>query len=69
MPIEKFDTECYNKEEENLLEYMIAVADRFAPDFVIGSDGNAYEVDSQAPFIFKRRYNQGKLNVSFSYAD
>ncbi|MDE6551558.1 MAG: hypothetical protein K2K98_01145 [Muribaculaceae bacterium] len=69
MPIERFDTEKYNQEEENLLEYMIAVADRFAPDFVIGSDGNAYEVDSQAPFIFKRRYNQGKLKVSFSYTD
>lgn len=69
MPIERFDTEKYNEEEENLLEYMIAVADRFAPDIVIGSDGMAYEVDSQAPLMFKRRYNQGKLNVSFSYAD
>ena len=69
MPIVRFDTESYNKEEENLLEYLIAVADRFAPDLVIGSDGNAYEVDSQAPLIFKRRYNQGKLKASFSYAD
>ena len=69
MLIEKFDTENYDKKEEHLLEYMTAVADRFAPDFIIGSDGNAYEVDSQAPFIFKRRYNQGVLKVSFSYAD
>ena len=69
MLIEKFDTESYNKVEENLLEYMIAVADRFAPDLVIDSDGNAYTVDSQAPLIFKRRYNQGKLKVSFSYFD
>lgn len=69
MPIEKFHTEDYDKGEEHLLEYMTAVADRFAPDFVIGSDGNAYEVDSQAPFIFKRRYNRGMLNVSFNYED
>ena len=69
MPIERFDTENYNKDQEDLLEYLIAIADRFAPDFVIGDDGNAYEVDSQAPFIFKRRYNNGKLKVSFSYAD
>lgn len=69
MPIERFNTENYNKGEESLLEYMTAVADRFAPDFVFDSEGNAFEVDSQAPFIFKRRYNNGKLKVSFSYAD
>ena len=51
------------------MEYMTAVADRFAPDFVFDSEGNAFEVDSQAPFIFKRRYNNAKLKVSFSYAD
>ena len=69
MPIERFNTENYNKGEESLLEYMTAVADMFAPDFVFDSEGNAFEVDSQAPFIFKRRYNNGKLKVSFSYAD
>lgn len=69
MPIERFNTENYNKGEESLLEYMTAVADRFAPDFVFDSEGNAFEVDSQAPFIFKRRYNNAKLKVSFSYAD
>ena len=69
MPIERFNTENYNKGEESLLEYMTAVADRFAPDFVFDSEGNAFEVDSHAPFIFKRRYNNGKLKVSFSYAD
>ena len=69
MPIERFNTENYNKGEESLLEYMTAVADMFAPDFVFDSEGNAFEVGSQAPFIFKRRYNNGKLKVSFSYAD
>ncbi|MDE6195168.1 MAG: hypothetical protein K2M83_14445 [Muribaculaceae bacterium] len=69
MPIERFNTENYDKGEESLLEYMTAVADRFAPDFVFDSEGNAFEVDSQAPLIFKRRYNNAKLKVSFSYAD
>lgn len=69
MPIVRFDTEAYIKEEMDLLEYVIAVADRVAPDVVISSDGKAYEVDSQAPFLFKRRYNNGMLNVRFSYAD
>lgn len=69
MPIEKFDTEKYDLDQLKLLEYMTAVADRFAPDFVIDGEGNAFAVDSQAPFIFMRRYNRGVLNVSFSYAD
>lgn len=69
MPIERFETETYNREEENLLEYLTAVADRFAPDIAFGSDGEAYEVDSQAPLMFKRRYNGGRLNVSFVYED
>lgn len=69
MPIERFDTEKYDLGQLNLLEYMTAVADRFAPDFVIDSEGNSFAVDSQAPFIFMRRYNRGALKVSFSYAD
>lgn len=69
MPVERFNTECYNKKEEELLEYVIAVADRFAPDVVIGSDGIAYEVDSQAPLIFKRRYNGHTLKATFTYSD
>lgn len=69
MPIEKFDTGKYDLYQLNLLEYMTDVADRFAPDFVIDDEGNAFAVDSQAPFIFMRRYNHGVLNVSFSYAD
>ena len=67
MPIDKFHIDCYNKEEENLLEYMIVVADKFCPDFIFDTDGNATPVDSQAPFIFKRRYNQRKLNGDFRY--
>ena len=69
MPIERFDTENFNENEENLLEYMRAVADRIAPDFMIDPDGNAIAIDSQAPFIFKRRYNHGKLKVTFNYMD
>lgn len=69
MPIERFNTESFVKEEEELLEYVYAVADKFAPDIVISSDGKAYEVDSQAPFLFKRRYNNGILNARLSYAD
>lgn len=69
MPIERFDTENFVREEEDLLEYVTAVADKFAPDILIDNDGMAHEIASQAPFIFKRRYNGGKLNVFFCYTD
>lgn len=69
MPIDKFHIDSYDAEEENLLEYMTTVADKFCPDFIFESDGNPIPVDSQAPFIFKRRYNQQKLNGNFRYGE
>lgn len=69
MPIDKFDTEHFNAAEDNLLEYVIAVADKIAPDYCI-MDNNAYEVDSQAPVIFRQRYNNNTLSTAFlSYHD
>ncbi|MDE6336319.1 MAG: hypothetical protein K2L34_07090 [Muribaculaceae bacterium] len=59
----------YDPEEEDLLEYVIAVANKFAPDFIYDNSGTVYKSDSQAPFIFKRRYNFGKLNRDFTYSD
>lgn len=67
MPIDKFLTDQYDLEEENLLEYLTTVALKFCPDFVFEADGTAVAVGSQAPFIFKRRYNNGKLDMPFDY--
>lgn len=67
MPIDRFHPDCYNAVEDRLLEYVTAVADRIAPDFVFTPDGTACATASQAPFMFQRRYNQGKLNAGFSY--
>lgn len=67
MPIERFQIDNYSKDENNLLEYVINVANEFAPDIVIDENGTPYKIESQAPSIFKRRYNNGKLNVYFRY--
>ena len=69
MPVEKFQTEVYDEGEANILEYMIKVADVFAPDIAFDSNGTPHKVDSQAPFIFKRRYNNGILNVYFNHEE
>lgn len=69
MPIQGFQIDNYSKEENNLLEYVINVANEFAPDIVIDENETPYKVESQAPIIFKRRYNNGKLNVYFRYED
>ncbi|MDE6295561.1 MAG: hypothetical protein K2M03_05790 [Muribaculaceae bacterium] len=69
MPIERFNIECYSKYESDLLEYLFPVADKFAPDIVICENGTAYKVESQAPYIFMRRYSSGNLNVHFQYED
>ncbi len=69
MPVEKFHVDCFDAEEENLLEYVTVVSDKFSPDFVFETDGTPISVDSQAPSIFKRRYNNGELSVRFSYED
>lgn len=68
MPLDKFQIDGYNQEDESLLEYVVKVANVFAPDMVI-ENGVPYKYDSQAPIIFKRRYNNDKLNVYFSYKD
>lgn len=68
MPLDKFQIDGYNQEDESLLEYVVNVANVFAPDIVI-DNGVPYKCDSQAPLIFKRRYNNDRLNVYFSYKD
>lgn len=69
MPIERFLIDDNYKEENNLLEYVINVANEFAPDIVLDENGTPYKVESQAPLIFKHRYNNDKLNVYFRYDD
>lgn len=69
MPIESFDISSYRPEQYALLEYMVSVADKVVPDFASDSDGNMYAVDSQAPHIFMRRYNNHLLNVNFTHND
>lgn len=69
MPIDQFHPDDYSAAEDSLLEYMRAVADKFNPDFIFEADGNAVPVDSQAPFIFMRRYNRRQLNGQFSYEE
>lgn len=69
MPIDKFHIDSNDAEEENLLEYMTTVADKFCPDFIFEANDNPIPVDSQAPFIFKRRYNQQRLNGNFRYEE
>lgn len=68
MPLDKFQIDGYNQEDESLLEYVVNVANVFAPDIVI-DNGVPYKCDSQAPLIFRRRYNNDRLNVYFSYKD
>lgn len=69
MPIKRFQIDNYSNDENNLLEYVIRVANELAPDIVLDDNGTPYKVESQAPLIFKRRYNNGKLNVYFHYED
>lgn len=51
------------------MEYVINVANEFAPDILLDENGTPYKVESQVPLIFKRRYNNGNLNVYFRYED
>lgn len=69
MPIDRFQIDNYNNDENSLLEYVINVANEFIPDIVLDENGIPHKVESQAPLIFKRRYNNDKLNVYFSYKD
>ena len=69
MPIDQFQIDKYSTDEDNLLEYVIKVADVIAPDIVFADSGTPYNVDSLAPSIFKRRYNRRELNVYFHYED
>lgn len=64
--IEKFSFQ-YNEEEYKLLEYIYPVAQEYAPDFDYDEEtGESYMVASQAPDIFKGRYNAGKLQHKFT---
>ncbi len=69
MPIDKFHLDTYNESEDNISEYVIKVANAFAPDIALDGSGTPYKVESQAPLIFKHRYNNGSLNVFFCYED
>jgi len=69
MPIDRFQIDNYSNDENSLLEYVINVANEFAPDIVLDENGTPYKVESQVPLIFKRRYNNGNLNVYFRYED
>ena len=69
MPIDQFHTERYIPDEENLLEYVIAVADAIAPDIAFDALSNPGLCDSQAPHIFKRRYNYGQLKADATYEE
>ena len=65
-PIEKFAFQ-YNVEEYKLLEYVYPVAQEYAPDFDYNENtGESYMVVSQAPDIFKGRYNARKLRHKFT---
>lgn len=68
MQKDKFHIECYDAKDEELLEYVTAVADEFAPDISIDDRGVPYKGASQAPFIFKRRYNNGSLKAIDKYS-
>lgn len=69
MLIDRFQIDNYSNDENSLLEYVINVANEFAPDIVLDENGTPYKVESQVPLIFKRRYNNGNLNVYFRYED
>ena len=61
--------DSFDADEDKLLEYVRAVADVIAPDFAFDSAGTPYATESQAPYLFMRRYNSGKLNVNPEYED
>ena len=67
MPIDNFTTDKYVGQEEELLEYVTVVADKFHPDMEIQEDGSSALLPSQSPYQFMQRYNAGKLNVFFNY--
>lgn len=67
MPIDKFTTDKYVGQEEELLEYVTVIADKFHPDMEIQEDGSSVLLPSQSPYQFMQRYNAGKLNVFFNY--
>ena len=65
-PIENFSFQ-YNEEEYSLLDYIYPVAQEYAPDFDYNEDtGESYMAVSQAPDIFKGRYNTRKLRHKFT---
>lgn len=49
MPIDNFTTDKYVGQEEELLEYVTVVADKFHPDMEIQEDGSSALLPSQSP--------------------
>lgn len=69
-PMFTFDVDTFPADNMSKLEYVVAVADRIAPDIAHTADGELFmEGYSQAPFIFARRYNAGTLDVDFNYGN
>lgn len=67
MPIDNFTIDKYVEQEVKLMEYVTTIADKFHADIEVYEDGTSALLPSQAPQIFIRRYNTGKLNVFFDY--
>ncbi|MDR0872599.1 MAG: hypothetical protein LBN27_03895 [Prevotellaceae bacterium] len=65
-PIAKFTFETYVEEEDKLVEYIVSIADEYAPRYDF--DGQQM---SNAPDMFKVRYNSGEIfkNTRFSFKD
>jgi len=67
-PIDKFNLENYVKEEDELLEYIVSIADEYAPSV---DYENRCQSHSNAPYVFQNRYNSGEIwkNIKFSFED
>ena len=44
MPIDRFQIDNYSNDENSLLEYVINVANEFAPDILLDENGTPYKV-------------------------
>ena len=64
MPIDNFTTDKYVGQEEELLEYVTVIADKFHPDMEIQEDGSSVLLPSQSPYQFMQRYNAGTVSYT-----
>ena len=68
MPVQQFTLSQYVQKEAELLEYVLQTAQFYKPDFDFDEEsGETYQLPSQAPDIFKVRYNRGLLKCPFTY--